>query len=332
MKIVQNIEVPTGNILIVQGRFGKLELVSLGDYGKENNIKADFLGLDREIKKIVHSKLMPLEKKWVVTVSSQYGCSMKCLFCDVPNVGMGINATLDDLCGQIETAIQLHPEITSSERLNIHFARMGEPTFNIGNILQASAWADSIYGDKYHIHPVISTMCPARNDYLFNGLHQWAEFKNNYMGGEAGLQISINSTDEEERERLFSGNALSIEKIGSLAGCLPPPKGRKYTLNFAIAGFEIDAGMIAKYFNPRDFMIKLTPMHKTHMAIKNDIKTEGDYTTIYPYLEVEEAFKRHGFDVLVFLASDYEDMSRITCGNAILTGSNPETPHRIVHI
>lgn len=42
MKILRNIEVPTGNILIVEGDKGKLEVVSLGDYGKDVNLKADF--------------------------------------------------------------------------------------------------------------------------------------------------------------------------------------------------------------------------------------------------------------------------------------------------
>jgi 23S rRNA (adenine2503-C2)-methyltransferase len=59
MKIKKNIEVPTGNILIVEGEKGELELVSLGDYGKNQNIKADFLGLYREIKKIDNTEIMP---------------------------------------------------------------------------------------------------------------------------------------------------------------------------------------------------------------------------------------------------------------------------------
>lgn len=42
MKII---EVPTGHILIVDGKYGKLECVSLGDYGKDVNIKCDALGL-----------------------------------------------------------------------------------------------------------------------------------------------------------------------------------------------------------------------------------------------------------------------------------------------
>jgi hypothetical protein len=34
-----------------------------------------------------------------------------------------------------------------------------------------------------------------------------------------------------------------------------------------------------------------------------------------------------GYDVLVFIASEYEDLGRITCGNAILSGTVPECPY-----
>lgn len=43
MKLIHNIKVPTGNILVVQGDHGLLEMLSLGDYGQSVNIKADCL-------------------------------------------------------------------------------------------------------------------------------------------------------------------------------------------------------------------------------------------------------------------------------------------------
>ena len=49
MDIIKNISVPTGNILIVNGSTGKLECLSLGDYGKQANVKAQFMGLNRDI-------------------------------------------------------------------------------------------------------------------------------------------------------------------------------------------------------------------------------------------------------------------------------------------
>jgi len=70
--------------------------------------------------------------------------------------------------------------------------------------------------------------------------------------------------------------------------------------------------------------VKLTPMHRTAQALENGIKSIGDAETIAPYQESETALKAAGYDVLVFIASHEEDAGRITCGNAILSGSLPE--------
>lgn len=327
MKITRNLKVPTGNICVADGEYGPLEMVSLGDYGKDINIKADFLGLTREIKNVEHGELLPLEEKWVATISSQYGCSMKCKFCDVPKVGPGRNATIQDLVDQVDTIISLHPEVKHCDRLNIHYARMGEPTFN-QNIFLATLriWKKYELEGSYHIHPVVSTMCPRDNNKLKSFIQQWVSLKNEVLDGEAGLQLSINSTDENERNVLFSGNASTLAEIADIMKGLKP-KGRKFTLNFAVANFTVDPEVIRQYFDPERFMIKLTPMHKTIEAENNGIRTEGDYTTIFPYLELEEAFKQQGFDVLVFLASDAEDLGLITCGNAILSGTMPRVEY-----
>ena len=113
MNIIRNIQVPTGNIIVVDGDKGKLELLSIADYGKDVNVKCDAMGLTREISKVEHCPLLPLEEKWVITISTQYGCSMGCSFCDVPKVGAGKNATFNDLIKQVLTGIKLHPEVTS---------------------------------------------------------------------------------------------------------------------------------------------------------------------------------------------------------------------------
>ena len=41
-------------------------------------------------------------------------------------------------------------------------------------------------------------------------------------------------------------------------------------------------------------------------------------------------YKDAGYDVLVFVASEYEDLGRITCGNALLGGSKVQVPHKIL--
>ena len=329
MKIIKNIEVPTGNILIVEGANGKLEMLSLGDYGKDVNMKADFLGLNKAPDKVRHTNLLPLEEKWVLTISTQYGCSMNCTFCDVPKVGKGKNATFNDLTNQVLMGITLHPEVTYSKRINIHYARMGEPTWNPA-VLSSASWVyDNIQSSIFHIHPVVSTMMPKYNKQLKLFIEEWMRIKNDVYDGEAGLQLSINSTCEQERNVMFDNNAHSLKDIALIMDGIKP-KGRKITLNFAVADYKIEPDKLLKYFSPENYIIKLTPMHKTLTALDNNIKTIGAYTEYYPYDNHEKALREAGYDVLVFIASEEEDLGRITCGNAILSGSMSECEYKVV--
>ena len=324
--IIRNIKVPTGNICVMQGDKGKIEFLSIGDYGKNSNIKADFLGITRELNGVPNGEIMPLSEKWVITISTQCGCSMNCKFCDVPKVGKGVNATLNDLTNQLIEGLRLHPEITSTKRLNLHYARMGEPTYNF-NVID-HAWrlhkiTKPFIGNSM-IHPVISTMLPKKNNSLISFLHEWCDIKNLNFRGDAGLQFSINSTSNEQREEMFSGNSLSLEEISKIGQNLPDPIGRKYALNFALAdNYEVDAVRLKSLFDPENFMVKITPLHKTTSCNDNHIETTGGYDSFVPYQKTETDLKNAGFDVIVFIPSVDEDGGLITCGNAILSGSTP---------
>lgn len=310
MRIIKNIPVPTGNIMVGNGYAGPIEFLSLGDYGKDINLN--------QHKRVDHCEVMPLTEKWVITISTQYGCSMGCKFCDVPKVGPGKNAALKDLTGQIALALSLHKNVRS-KRLNIHFARMGEPSLNPFAVLDCAKWIhDNLWKRHGVVHPVVSTMMPRSAKYLILFISEWVWVKNQMFGGDAGLQLSINSTNANERREMFNGNSLTLSQIATVMSGLTPV-GRKFTLNFAVAEWEIDPQVLLNYFDPEYYVIKLTPMHKTASAVSNGIKTGGDYTEYYPYEHHEAALKAAGYDVLVFIASKEEDESRITCGNAILS-------------
>lgn len=329
MKIIKNLKVPTGNICIVEGEKGKLEFLSIGDYGKNANIKADFLGIAREIEGVPNGDIQPLEEKWVVTMSTQYGCNSKCRFCDVPKVGKGKNATYNDLKNQLVNALSLHPEVKHTERLNVHYARMGEPSWN-PNVIEFTKKIFDVtrpFIGNSLVHPVFTTMLPRNNKLLAPMLLQWCDLKNNMFNGDAGLQLSINSTDDKQREKMFGGSSLTLKEISDIGKMLPNPKGRKYTINIALADeYIIDAVRLKELFPTDKFMVKITPLHKTIACEENDIKTTKGYTEYTPYKKVEDNLKAVGYDVLVFIPSYDEDMGRITCGNVILSGSVPETP------
>lgn len=76
---------PTGYLFTKEYSNGSMETLSIGDYGKHHNVKADFLGLTKEINGVPNTLCMPLSEKWVITVSTQRGCPMKCSFCFTPD-------------------------------------------------------------------------------------------------------------------------------------------------------------------------------------------------------------------------------------------------------
>jgi 23S rRNA (adenine2503-C2)-methyltransferase len=325
MKVVQ---VPTGKIIIGEFEGRKFECLSLGDYGKDKNIKADFLGNTKEINGVPSGEVMPLSEKWVITISSQFGCSMGCRFCDVPKVGKGVNISRDGLRRQVTKALAVY-DVYKTKRLNVHYARMGEPTFNWDVIEHAYGLPEQVKRSGLEtntVHPVVSTMMPKNHKHLERYLYSWCKnIKNDTYKGEAGLQLSINSTNDEHRFFEFNESSLPLRKISEICARLPDPVGRKYTLNFAFSDHsEIDSAVLKEMFDPNKFMVKITPIHVTDSAIKNNIITTDGYEFYAPYREIENNLKGSGFDVLVFIPSKDEDEGMITCGNAILSGKSPK--------
>lgn len=308
----------TGNI-ISDEELG-LEYLFVGDYGKENNIKASFMGYDKRIEKVEHRQVA-LEDKLVVTVSSQKGCPMKCNFCDCPKLGFRGNATLPELLTEIMSAISLSG-IKHGKRLNIHYARMGEPTFNPNVIISAKyiatmlMFAESdIMFDTYH--PVVSTMMPKSNKYLKVFLRSWVETGFVYGGNDGfGLQFSINTLDENDRNKMFRGMSLSLKEIGEIIDELPKPKNRKYTLNFAVTSkSNLDPDLMEKYFDKEKCIVKITPIHETVEAVSEGYEIVTDFDV---YEKFEQPLVDRGWGIIVFVPSKEEDEDRITCGNSLI--------------
>ena len=320
MNNIKIVNTHTGKIFIDTDR--RLEFLTVGDYGKEANIKADFLGLTKEIHGVPH-KDVDLSEKWVATISTQKGCPMKCQFCDCPKYGFYGNASIDDLRYEIETILKHFTDVKHTKRFNVHFARMGEPTFNHDVIRFASTDLRTIvnqYITADTIHPVVSTMLPVKNKALEEFLMSWCNVKNNDYKGEAGLQFSINSTDNTQRDIMFNGMSLTLEDISKLADKLPMPIGRKYTLNFAVTKDTIlDASRLSELFDKDKWIVKITPIHETHAAVSNGYDVGDTYTDYNVYRQFESPLVEAGWDVIVFVPSKEEDSDRITCGNALIS-------------
>lgn len=336
--------IPTGKLLVGDYSKGKLETLSIADYGKSKNIKADFLGYRNPLTGVANGPCKPLTEKWVITLSTQYGCAMKCTFCDVPSIQFRGNASFHDLRNQLRNAIEVFDgQITYTDRLNIHFARMGEPMFNEDVLLfagwlstpNAKRWIKNNLGLRVEtIHPVFTTSLPAvLGDKIERRLLEWCQIKNEMYRGQAGLQLSINSTSEDQRSKMFAGRQLHLSKLSEMAKNFPEPIGRKYCLNFAYASdFKVDANVLRQLFDPENFMVKITPIHNNNACRDNGIETVHGYESFVPYEEVENNLIAAGFDVLIFVPSMDEENGLVTCGNAILGGSKMRLKDKTMNI
>lgn len=301
-----------------------LEYLYVGDYGKENNIKASFLGYDKRIDKVEH-KPVDITDKLVVTVSSQKGCPMNCNFCDCPKLGFKGNATLPELITEIMSGVALSG-IKHGQRLNVHYARMGEPTFNPNVITSAEFIAQMLMSENSDVtfdtyHPVVSTMMPKSNKNLKEFLHKWVTTGFVYGGEDGfGLQFSINTLDENDRNEMFRNRSLSLQEISNIIKELPYPKKRKYTLNFAVTSkSNLDVDLMNKYFDKEKCIVKMTPIHETVEAVDEGYEIVHDFDV---YEQFEHPLVNDGWDVIVFVPSKEEDEDRITCGNSLIALGN----------
>jgi len=322
---------PTHTGIIVSDPAIKAEYLYVGDYGKENNIKADFLGYTKRIEKVEH-RPVDIKEKLVVTVSTQKGCPMKCNFCDCPKYGFYGNLSTWEMLSEITTAISLSG-IKEGKRLNLHFARMGEPTFNLQVIEVAKIIGDicidghRFFGEKSPIfeeyHPVVSTMMPKDNPKLGTFLARWTDMMrlDEYPAwGHPGLQFSINTLDDVKRNEMFNGMSLDLGKISDIVNSLPTPIDRKYTLNFAVTSeSNLDVDLMNKYFDKDKCIVKITPIHETKEAVNNGYEIVTDFDV---YERFEKPLVDNGWDVIVFVPSHEEDSDRITCGNSLLAIGN----------
>ena len=297
-----------------------LEYLYVGDYGKENNIKASFLGYDKRIDEVKHHDV-DITDKLVVTVSSQKGCPMNCNFCDCPKLGFKGNATLPELVTEIMSGVALSG-IKHGKRLNVHYARMGEPTFN-PNVITSAEYIAKMLGDENsdvtfdEYHPVVSTMMPKANKNLKEFLHKWVETGFVYGGEDGfGLQFSINTLDEDDRNAMFRNRSMSLQEISDVIRELPMPKKRKYTLNFAVTSkSNLDVDLMNKYFDKEKCIVKITPIHETVEAVDEGYEIVKDFDV---YEKFEQPLVDDGWDVIVFVPSKEEDADRITCGNSLI--------------
>jgi 23S rRNA (adenine2503-C2)-methyltransferase len=277
--------------------------------------------------KIVWRHLAPIEDKWLLTVSTQVGCTYACKFCDVAQIGFKRNLTADEIDDQIDMLICCTPEImygTGTRKAKIGFARMCEPMQNLYAVLKVITFLKERHQGVDWL-PCFNSIVPKRiallnGDHLsgLDALKQVLDVKENIHDGRLHLQISVNSTDEKKRQELFNGaNVVEVKDIIELVNS-HPIHNRTVTLNFiAMQGVEISIEKLMWWrLNPDKFSVKIIPLNVTLNAQKNVLETQFNYSSWDKMKEIEEKFKREGIPVVTDAVAKCEEAA-LCCGQLV---------------
>jgi len=287
----------------------------------EENIAKVYIGEteDSRLLEFVESVQPPIprEKKWVLIVSTLYGCPIGCKICDAGEFYHG-KISADVIMAQIDyMVVNRYPDRKIPvEKFKIQFARMGDPVLN-PDVLEVLEKLPLIY-EAPGLMPSISTIAPIGREAYFDRLIGIKErlYPNSFQ-----MQFSIHSTDEAQRDRLIPVKKWNFSQIAGFGDKFHKTGARKIALNFALAeGIIVDEKVLRNHFDPEIFLIKITPVNPTYRAKRNSISSH-----IQPDLENYEVIERlrgAGFEVILSIGELSENDIGSNCGQHVMNYLN----------
>jgi 23S rRNA (adenine2503-C2)-methyltransferase len=267
---------------------------------------------------------IPREEKWVLIVSSMFGCPIRCRMCDAGGEYAG-RLNVDEILAQIDHMVRLrYPNgRVPTEKFKIQFARMGEPSLNPA-VLDAMDRLPQLY-DAPGLQASMSTVAPGTKPAREFFEKLIAVKERHYAHGRFQLQFSIHTTDMKKRDELIPTKKWSLDEIAAYGARFTRPDDgdKKVTLNFAPAvGYPIDAGLLREHFDPSTFMIKLTPLNPTVRGHEESLRSAIDPHDRTTSDWIVESLRREGFDVVLSIGELEENRIGSNCGQFIQRALN----------
>lgn len=258
--------------------------------------------------------------KWVLLVSTMFGCPVGCAMCDAGGFYHGKPAA-DEILAQIDFLVrQRFPDgVIPSRQFKIQFARMGEPALNLA-VLDVLAQLPELY-QAPGLMPSISTVAPAGCNRFFERL---LEIKQRlYANGHFQFQFSLHTTDAALRDVIIPVRKWSFAEMAAYGERLYAPGDRKITLNFALANDSpFEPKVLQRYFSPHKYLVKITPLNPTYRAVENNLASHIDAQ--YPNAPDRriEQLRAMGYEVIVSVGNVEENAVGSNCGQYLRTHLN----------
>ena len=267
---------------------------------------------------------LPREKKWVLMVSTLFGCPVGCQICDAGGSYQG-KLSAGEILAQIDFMVsRRYPSgKIPVENFKIQFARMGEPAFNLA-VLDVLETLPERY-DAPGLMPSLSTIAPNSAEEFFTRLPLIKD--RYYSGGRFQFQFSIHTTDETRRNRMIPVKKWSFERMAAYGHSWHRPGDRKITLNFALVdGMPIDPQVLLKHFDPDRYLIKITPVNPTTQVIKHGYTSHVDPDQPEKVQGLVERLHASGYQVVLSIGEVEENQIGSNCGQYVLKYMAGEMP------
>jgi 23S rRNA (adenine2503-C2)-methyltransferase len=255
-------------------------------------------------------------ERWILMVSTLFGCPVKCLFCDAGGGYRG-KPTAEEILQQIDYMVnEWFPDgVVTASKFKIQFARMGEPSLNMA-VLDALEMLPLRYGTS-SVMPSISTIAPLGTDAFFERL---IDVKDRlYSGGRFQFQYSIHTTDVALRDKLIPVRKWDFARMAAYGGQFHKAGDRKITLNFALTeNSPIEADVLARHFDPARYLVKLTPVNPTSRATSNNLASHIDPNRPETAEAITRPLLEAGYDVIVSIGEVEENEIGSNCGQYVL--------------
>lgn len=257
----------------------------------------------------------PREEKWVLMVSTLFGCPISCQMCDAGGHYRG-KLTEEEMFAQIQYLIaQRYPDgKVPSRQFKIQFARMGEPALNPAVLDLLASLPNRVNAPG--LLPSFSTIAPQGTDDFFERL---IEIKNTvYPQGRFQFQFSLHTTDPARRDELIPVKKWDFQKMAAFGERYYQPGDRKITLNFALAeDSPVDPGVLREYFDPDLFLIKVTPLNPTYQAIATGLKSYLDPAKGVEHYPALQAIEEAGYRLIISVGEQEENRIGSNCGQYV---------------
>jgi 23S rRNA (adenine2503-C2)-methyltransferase len=195
-------------------------------------------------------------ERFMVGVSTMSGCPVGCKFCATGSLSKCRNLTANEIISQVAFVIKQNSEyrVQDAKEFKINYTRMGEPFLNLEDVRLAITRIDKLFPGC--VHHYVSTIGIKGSDF------SWV--KDNIT-----LQVSLHSLDEKRRDELIPMDGkMSIEELGQIR----TQSNLKTTVNLTLVDEkDFDIERLKKYFDPKYFFIKLSPINPNDVSEANGL-------------------------------------------------------------